>query len=171
VASDRAEPADSADSRCALAAEPQAVRRWHMLDIRRRYWPKLTDVRSAREVAHRSASLAMIIAGFTAVFAVLALLHIPMIPGVDGWALTDAALWAGLAVGIWRMSRGAAAAGLAAIVAEQLLGPNREVGMAYLIATVLVVLAFVNGLRAASAYHRLLKPKPQAFSPDPLEPR
>jgi hypothetical protein len=122
-------------------------------------------------VAQRAASWAIVIAVFTAVFAVLALFGVPMIQGLDGWALIDAALWAGLAIGLWRMSRLAAIAGLAAIILEHLFTPTREVGMVYLIATLLAVLAFVNGLRAAFAYHRFLKPRPQSFGPVPLEPR
>jgi hypothetical protein len=124
-------------------------------------------------VAHRAASWAIVIAVFTAVFAVLALFDIPMIHGIDAWALIDAALWAGLAIGIWRMSRWAAVAGLAGIILEHLFTPAREVGMAYLIATLLAVLLFINGLRATFAYHRLLKPRPrpETFGPAPLEPR
>jgi hypothetical protein len=142
-----------------------------MKSLRDRYWPKVADARSAREVAHRAAWLAIIIAGFTAVLAVLEIFRIPMIPGIDRWALLDAALWGALASGIWRMSRVAAVVGLVAIVAEHVLFPNREVGMAYLIATVLIALAFLNAVRATFAYHRLQKPAPQAFAPKPLEPR
>jgi hypothetical protein len=139
--------------------------------LRDRYWPKVTDVTSAREVAHRAASVAIIIAGFTAVFAGLALFGIPMVPGVDHWAFIDAAIWGGVAAGIWRMSRGAAIAGLVVIVLEYVLFWDREVGVAHLIATVVLLLAFLNALRATYAYHRFRRTKVEALSPAPLEPR
>ena len=135
------------------------------------YWPRVTDVASAREVAHRAASVAIIIAGFTALFAGLAAFGIPMIPGIDQWAFVDAVIWGAVAAGIWRMSRGAAIAGLVAIVLEYVVLWDREVGIAHLIVTVALVLAFLNGLRATFAYHRLRRSEPQATSPASVEPR
>jgi hypothetical protein len=131
----------------------------------------VADVQSARAVAHQAAWVAIITAGLIAIFAILFMFGVPMVRGIDGWALIDAAFWGALASGIWRMSRVASAVGLAATVAERVLLPDREMGMAYLIATVILVLAFINALRATSAYHRLQKPAPKALAPEPLEPR
>jgi hypothetical protein len=139
--------------------------------LRQRLWPKIADVRSARSVAHRAASWAFILAGLTAVFAVFALLGMPMVEGTDGWILLDSALVAAVATGIWRMSRAAAVFGLVVMVGEYVLTPRRDVGMGYLIATILVTLAFVNAIRATFAYHRLQKPATQEFGPQPIGPR
>ena len=141
------------------------------MTLRERFWPKITDARSARYVAHRAAWFAIVVAGFTAIVAGLDLFGIPMIPGIDAWAFLDVALLGAVAAGIWRMSRVAAVAGLVVEVAEHIFTPNREVGMAYLILTVLVVLAFVNALRATFAYHRLQEPALQPNGAKPIEPR
>ena len=73
-------------------------------------WPNITDIKSAKDAAKQGVGVAIFVAGVTALFAILSLFGVEM---VTIWALLDAAIFAGIAFAIYKMSRVAAIFGLA----------------------------------------------------------
>lgn len=116
-------------------------------------WPKITDIKSAKDAAKQGVGVAIFVAGVTALFAILSLFGVEM---VTIWALLDAAIFAGIAFAIYKMSRVAAIFGLAFYLWGQVnaIGSTGKVNIFMLM---FITFGFINAIRGTFAYHKLLK--------------
>jgi hypothetical protein len=116
----------------------------------RAFWPDVGDLASAKDASRQGMWGAIVVGGVTAVAAPLGFLD------VDSWALCDAALFLGIAWGIYKVWRTAAAAGLLLFLLERVVMFAQTKQTGGLVALALL-LAFGNGARGAFAYRRLLR--------------
>lgn len=119
-------------------------------------WPDVSDLPGAERAIRYGFWAAVFVAGATAAVALLAAyLHRPVL-GMDGSALLDAALFAGLGLGIAKKSRAAAVAGLGLYFVERVYslrsGATNTTG---LFMTVILTLYFMHGIRGTFAYRKL----------------
>ncbi len=117
------------------------------------WWPDVSTPDEAREAAKGGATAAWIVAVVTSGFALYAALKEPVL-NVTVWSFLDAALFAVLGIGIWRLSRLAAIGALALYLVEQAflwasVGPKNPV------MALLFIMFFVGGIRGTISYHRL----------------
>jgi len=120
------------------------------------FWPDVSNVDEAKKACRAARWCAVIVASVTSLFAFLAIAGAKFgnLP-VDGSALFDAALFAGIAFGLSRFSRFAGVAGFALFLFERIYmiakgGP----GAGGLFLGVFLLLGFFNGMRGAFAYHK-----------------
>jgi hypothetical protein len=120
------------------------------------FWPDVSNVDEARKACRVAMWCAIIVAGITTLFSVLALTgtKIANLP-IDGSALFDAALFAGIAYGLSRFSRFAGVAGFCLFLLERIYmiakgGP----AAAGLFMGIFLLLGFLHGMRGAFAYHK-----------------
>src|SRR5258706_9663747 len=111
-----------------------------------RWWPTILDRQTAQKIAREVSWAAIIVAVITAVFATLAVFGTSLI-GIGPAAFGDAAIFGIVAVGIRRMSRVAAVAGLVIFGLEKLLMLDKMQGLGSIIVSLAFLLAFVNGVR------------------------
>ena len=113
-------------------------------------WPEVADLDSARSASRQGMWAALFVAVVTAAVAAFKAF------GLSTSAFFDAAVFFGIAWGIYRVSRVAAAAGLLLYVLERVVtfAQSHETGG---ILAIFLLLAFGNGARGAFAYRRLLK--------------
>jgi hypothetical protein len=112
----------------------------------------ISDEQSARKVARQGMWAAFFVAIVTGGASFLAGAGVPLFTGVGATAWVDAVIFAGLGVGIWRMSRVAAVAALLLYIAERIaLAPTVGLSPVMLIA---MVSCFVQGVRGTWAFHR-----------------
>src|SRR6266581_1363779 len=83
-------------------------------------WPDITDLESAAAAGREGAAVAFVVAGITAIFAVLAYFHVLNV--LSRWALIDAGVTAILGFFIRRMSRAAAVIALVWFIAARIQG-------------------------------------------------
>jgi hypothetical protein len=119
-----------------------------------KFWGKVNTPDEAIELAKSGAAAAFICAAVTAVAALAAMFGYALMPGFNGWALLDAALFAGLGWGVWRLSRIAAILALALYLVERAMMFSQTPSHLGVI-TVMFIIFFVNGVRGTVAYHRL----------------
>jgi len=125
-------------------------------------WPTIADVTSARKAGLHGVFAATGVASFTFVFVLLSLVNVKIIPGLDLWALIDAAIFGVLAFYINRMSRTAAITALSLFFYE-ILYMSITIGKGPSIVALFFVLAFVNGIRGTFAYHKFsIEPSTQS---------
>ena len=120
------------------------------------YWPDVTSIDEAKKACRVAMWCAVVVAGVTTLFAILAMTgtrpgNIP----IDGSALFDAALFAGIAFGLSRYSRFAGVAGFVLFLIERIYmiakaGP--AAGGLFL--GIFLLLGFLHGMRGAFAYHK-----------------
>ena len=134
------------------------------------YWPDLDTADEAKKACHVAMWCAVFVAAVTTIFAVIAMAgtKIANLP-VDGSALFDAALFGGIAFGLYRCSRFAGVAGFALFLIERIYmiakaGP--ATGGLFL--GIFILLGFLNGMRGAFAYNKLqqqtdMQPRPLAL--------
>lgn len=129
------------------ASKPKAPKKQNWI------WPQITDSESARSAAHGARTAALLCAGLTLVFTVLAMAGIEFFQslGLNAWSLADVVLFLLVAWGIHRMSRTAAVLGLLLYVAEKLMAGNGAKGI---IMTIVFTLLFIGGVRGTFAYHQ-----------------
>jgi len=118
-----------------------------------RWWPEIHDTATARRVARQAFWAAIIVVVITILLAGLAAAG-KSVGGVTPIALVDAAMFALIAVGIWRMSRVAAFAGLLLFGIEKLL-MAQSMNVGNIVTAAVLLFAFANGVRATLAFHRL----------------
>ena len=124
------------------------------------FWPTIDSIQTAREAARQGfwASIAVAVITTIAIVAAMALGGAlgPIDLGV--WAFIDVGIYVAIAIGIRRMSRVAAVLGLVIYMANRVylwaIAGVRPAGIAM---TVILVLAFITGVRGTFAYHRLRK--------------
>ena len=123
-------------------------------------WPDVSTPEQARSAANGGAIAACIIVVITSGLALYAILKSPVL-NVTAWSFVDAFLFAVVGIGIWKLSRVAAVAGLVLYLIEQVAlwsspGPKPTV------MAVLFILLFVHAIRGTFSYHRLTKAVPEA---------
>ena len=124
------------------------------------FFHSIETISDAQKVGRQGALAACFVAGMTTLFAVAAMSGaLPLAVPIDGWALVDAVIFAIVAWGIYQMSRVAAVAGLVIYILEKVymqvaLGMRMGIGT---LMVVVLILAFINGIRGTFAYHRLRK--------------
>ena len=138
--------------------------------LRERWWPEIRDRDTARKTAHQAFWAAIAVIVVTLVFATVAVLG-TSVAGITPAAFLDAAIFGVIAIGIWRMSRVAAVAGLALFVLERLLMLPENHGTGSLIVGIAIALAFANGVRATFAYHRFQMADHSSTGIPPLAPK
>lgn len=119
------------------------------------FWPDVSDIDGAKDATRYGMWCAVLVSGFTAVFAILALLGIRLM-GVAPAALLDAVLFAAIAYGLYRYSRFAAVAGFVLFLLEKtyaLMQTGSILGVGVL--GVVILFGFLNGMRGAFAYQKL----------------
>jgi hypothetical protein len=121
-------------------------------------WPEIVDEDSARSAAHMAGGWAAIIAGITAVVAVVRMFASGQ--NEAALSLVDAALFGVVAWRVWNGSRPWAVAGLALYCLEIVISViNRPPGVG--IFTVIVILALVNGVRGTFKLHQYVEARKQ----------
>ena len=120
------------------------------------YWPDVSNVDEAKKACRVAMWCAVFVAGVTTLFAVLALsgAKIANLP-IDGSALFDAALFAGIAFGLSRFSRFAGVAGFALFLFERIYMISKSGPAAGgLFMGIFILFGFLHGMRGAFAYHK-----------------
>ncbi|MEM9216666.1 MAG: hypothetical protein AAGD25_20245 [Cyanobacteria bacterium P01_F01_bin.150] len=122
--------------------------------------PATTTLADARKTAKQGYWASLLVAGATTAIILIGIWAGQPITGMDInlWAFIDVSIYVAIAIGIYRMSRIAAIAGLSLYVINQIYmltvtGP-RASGLGIML---LIVFAFINGIRGTFAYHRLKK--------------
>ncbi|MBD2328726.1 hypothetical protein [Alkalinema sp. FACHB-956] len=129
------------------------------------FFPPIVTLGDAQAVAQQGTWAACFVMGMTTIVAIASMFGLlPATFPVNAWALIDAALFAGIAWGIYQMSRVAALAGLIIYCIERVymqiaLGPKVGAGI---IVTMLLICAFINAVRGTFAYHRLKQEGPRS---------
>jgi hypothetical protein len=134
------------------------------------WWPSIQDQQTARKVARQAFWAAIVVAAITTVFAALAMAGTSL-GGTTAGAFVDAAIFALVAIGIWKMSRTAAVAGLAIFALEKILMFQSLQKPGNLFVAIAILFGFANGVRATFAYHKLAAAEPTASDPAPLIPK
>lgn len=116
------------------------------------WWPSVENRPKAKDTARQGAWAAVTVSVVTAVVATIALISDEEIAGTDAWAYIDAAIFAAIGFGIFRLSRFAATAGLALFVLQRFVLAFQFRGLIF---AVILTLAFVNGVRGSFTYHEL----------------
>jgi hypothetical protein len=137
------------------------------------YWPDVSDLDGAKDATKYGMWCAIIVAALTAVVSVLTIMGMG-IRGISNYTLVDALVFVGIAYGLSRYSRFAAVAGFVLYLAEKIYtyvvtGSILGVG----VLAIVVLFGFLNGMRGAFAYQKLLasappQPAPPAAVPGPL---
>jgi|GEM_PF-6964132 len=120
------------------------------------FWPEVKDLESAKSACRTAAGTAFFIAGITAVVAGIAVAGTTVIPGIDGWAFADVALFVVLGIFLRRFSRTAAVIALALFMLERVSMMIQGTSPASLPFGIILTLLFITGVRGAFAYHRLI---------------
>lgn len=122
------------------------------------YWPKLENLADAVQASNQGMWAAVFCAAVTALFATIAIFANRGIAGIGPSAFVDALLFALVAWRIRARSRAFAVAGLCLFVIEkafQVATQPQSLRFGFIVA-ILLLLAFVSGVRGTFAYHRLV---------------
>jgi hypothetical protein len=121
------------------------------------WWPPVTYREGAKQAAREGAGAAVFVAWVTALFGVLSIFGIQILPDFSTLSLVDAALFSIVAWRTYKMPRAWAVVGLLLLVAGRAIAfyHSGVTAMAGIIVGLLLVLAFLNGVRGTFAYHRL----------------
>ena len=125
-------------------------------------WPTIENRASAVSAAKSGMWAAIIVAAVTALIATVALSYGKAIGGIDAWAYVDAAIFAIIAFGIWRMSRAAAVIGLLLFIAERV--DMYVSAHSFSVLSLLLLLMFVNGVRGTFGYRRFAEDEAETES-------
>ena len=120
------------------------------------FWPEVKDLETAQSACRTAAGAAFFIAGLTAIVAGIALAGTTVVPGINGWALADAAIFAVLGIFLRRFSRTAAVLALVLLIIERISMMSQGTSPASLPLGIIITLLFITGVRGAYAYHRVM---------------
>jgi hypothetical protein len=129
------------------------------------YWPDVSDQDGAKDAMRLGMWCAIFVAGTTFLFALLSFFGIRLM-GISPSAILDAALFAAVAYGLSKFSRFAAVAGFMLFLLEKiyaLMITGNFLGVGAL--GIVILIGFLNGVRGAFAYHKLLAAIPSAAAP------
>jgi hypothetical protein len=118
-------------------------------------WPSIFDKESARQAALQGTVAAIFVASITVLFATISLTGTTFMQ-IDAWSYVDAIFFAAIAFGIYKMSRIASILGLLLYLLERIdmwltFGPKN------IVIAAIFIIAFINSVRGAFAYHRIIK--------------
>ena len=118
-------------------------------------WPDVSTLELARSAAMGGAVVACIVAAVTLAVTIYSI-YVESVLNITAASFVDVALFAAVAIGIWRLSRTAAVAGLVLYLVEQgyqfvSVGPKNPIMAAFFI------LFLVHAIRGTFSYHRLVK--------------
>lgn len=117
------------------------------------------DEQSARKVARQATWAAFFVAIVTGAASFLAGSGMPVLNGVGPTAWLDAVIFAGLGIGIGKMSRAAAAGALMLYVAER-IAMARVQGGSSPVMMITIVSCFAQGVRGTWAFHKYRQQSP-----------
>ncbi len=123
-------------------------------------WRNLDSLENARKAAREAAYVAIFIAVASAVVATLTSFGVKVLD-YDPWLFVDAALTACIAWRIWKLSRAWSVVGFVYYVSSIMnagygqIFEHRPNKVGFL--TIIFLFAFINGVRATFAYHRLTR--------------
>ena len=117
------------------------------------YWKEISDKDSAEDATKAAVGISYFVASLTTLLAVLSIVYRKPVYGASGLSLVDAALFFVVAWRIGKLSRAWAIVGLLLYVMEAILSLG-ERGSGVGILTIVFVIAYVNALQGAFAYHR-----------------
>ena len=117
-------------------------------------WPDVGNIEAAKKACKGAAISAFLVAGVTALIAVIALAGSSLIPGINGWALLDAAIFGLLGFFLLRFSRTAAVIALVLFIVER-ISMMASNGIAGFPLALILIVFFIGGVRGAFAYHHL----------------
>ena len=124
-------------------------------------WRLIVDKESARKAAMDGFGAAMLVAGVTALFAVLTRFGVKIVPEFSLLNLLDAAIFAFIGWRIHAMSRTWAVIGLLAYLGEVGYGMYAHGPSRFGVMVVILVIGFVGGVRGTFAFHKYsLTPQP-----------
>ena len=130
------------------------------------YWPDVSDLDGAKDATRFGMWCAILVAGVTALFVVFSFSGIRLM-GITPAALLDAVLFAAVAFGLSKHSRFAAVGGFVLFLVEKIYAVIKTgsiLGVGVL--GVIILFGFLNGVRGAFAYQKLLAAvPPQAVPP------
>jgi hypothetical protein len=116
-------------------------------------WPEIIDEDSARDAAHMAGGWAGVVAGVTALLAIISIVSSVRILGLGPLSLVDAALFGVAAWRVWNGSRAWAITGLVLYGLETLWGVvTHPPGVGVL--TFIILLALINGVRGTLSLHK-----------------
>lgn len=142
----------------------RSVKEWIM--------PTIEDQLSAKKVARNGVWAAAFCAAATILVVGLNAAGADIL-ALDHWALVDAALFIAIAVGIHRMSRTAAVAGLLLYLLERVYMIENLGNPGTIIQVLVLTLMFISSVRATFLYHRLTRTvpvPPRAANPPSVPP-
>lgn len=122
------------------------------------WWPQITDIGTARKAAMNGfwiASCCAIATGASSCFGWF---------GVSKNGIWDAIIFAVIAVGVSRMSRIAAIAGLLLYLFERVYTWTQPGAQHYYVMAIPCALMFINGVRGTLKYHQLRKQDSSALA-------
>jgi hypothetical protein len=130
--------------------------------MRNAWWPSVETKSGAKEASHQGAGAAIFVASVTALFAVLSMFGVQILAGYSPSALLDAAAFGIVAWRIYRMSRAWALVGMLGFIAERAysLYARGFAAGAGSIVSIVILFAFINGVRGTFAFHKLSKAPP-----------
>ena len=134
------------------------------------YWPDVSDLDGARDSTRYGMWCAIIVAALTAGLSVLTIMGMG-IRAISAYALIEAFAFAGIAYGLSRYSRFAAVAGFVLYLADKIyayVATGSILGVGVL--AVVVLFGFLNGMRGAFAYQKLLASAPPQSVPPAVAP-
>jgi len=119
-------------------------------------WPNVSEQDGAMKAIKGASQAAFIVSGITALVAVIALVGGKPVAGFEGWALVDAIL---MAVAGWRITKHSRAWAVVALVYWTGASVARVLSVsavgAFGVVTIIILLAFVGGVRGTFALHKL----------------
>jgi hypothetical protein len=122
------------------------------------FWPKIDTVTVAISAAKQGAAACFLVAAITGIIALIAHANRNEILGINGWSLLDASLFAVAGWRITRLSRPWAVAALALYLMEAALRLYQGATPG-IVVMIFFIVALVNGVRGAFAYHSLCAEK------------
>lgn len=113
------------------------------------FWPTIKDKETATIVAKNASYFVFFIAFLTAIFSIFQLF------GASTLGLIDAALFCIIGFGLYKLSRIAAVAGLSIYLLGKVYALITYLAIPQAFWVILILLAYINGIRATFAYHKL----------------
>ena len=120
------------------------------------YWKEVDNKDSAQDATRFAVGASYFIAGVTGLLAIFSIVYGKSILGINAWSLIDAGLFAIIGWRISRLSRAWAVVGLCLYVFEAIISIGQR-GLGVGVLTIIFIIAYVNAVRGAFAYHRLTK--------------
>ena len=115
-------------------------------------WPKITDKESAVKTSRQGLWVYGFSIVITSICIILYLMGKPVM-GIGPMALIDIAIFVGVSIGLYKMSRTAAIIGLVVYILERLVMLPHANGFA-LIMTIIFTVMVINSVRGTIAYHK-----------------